>query len=139
MGYFEYADEMFEKSRYDNDTKLIKTIEELRLLSVQVRKEGLLSVEDDVKNIKDDFRKIIFMMMLDGIATNIHFDFGRNIIQSAGWEGVELRDMMLYNKGIAMISNGENPWIVETILNSMIGKYEFDGGFYEKTSVRKDS
>ena len=126
---FEYTDRMYIRSGYTEQYKstLTEIIEKLVDWAKMTRHEGLLSIEDDINEIEGDFYKIIFQMLIDGINADIQFDFGRNIIQTTKTNGVELRSMMLYNKGIAMINNGDRPELVELILYSMIGKYKFNG------------
>jgi flagellar motor component MotA len=124
----EYTDRNFSRSIYygDEGLKLKKTIEKLIDLSKMARHEGLLSIEDDVDKIEGDFYKLIFQMLLEGIDADVQFDFGRNIIHTTKTSGVELRNMMLWNKGIALINRGDNPWLVEKILYSMISEFTYD-------------
>jgi len=131
----DYTDEMFKKSEYEDihKPKLVKTIEQLITLAQKSRREGLLSLEEIFDEEKDEFRKMIGMFVVDGIDYDVRFIFGMNIIRTTKIIGFELRDMMLWNKGMAMIAEGHHPWIITHILYSMIGELKYDGGFFEAT------
>ena len=135
MGYFEYTDEMYKKSKYDDDTSLIKTINNIVAISKRAREDGVLSLEESIDNIQDEFKKTLMLMFVDGVPPNLIFEYGYNIIQTSEIEGTELRNMMIYNRGIVMICEGHNPKLVKQVLNSMIGLME---DWYEENSFCKD-
>ncbi len=128
MGYFEYTDEMYKESRFavEDEPKLVKTIESVVALAEQAKREGLLGVEYKIENIEGDFYKSTLQMVVDGLDVNLQFDYGKNIIREVRNDAAELRNMMLWNKGMAMLSRGEHPLTINKILNSMIGKYSFE-------------
>ena len=138
MGYFEYTDEMYKASLYtvEDEPKLMATIKSIVEIAFLARKEGLLGVECDIEKMDKDFYRTISQMVVDGTDVNLQFDYGLNLIREMRKDPAELRNMMIWNKGMALLSEGYHPYIINRVLESMIGKYSFeDAGWlsYDKS------
>jgi len=80
------------------------------------RREGLLSIEDDISNLSNSILRQGVQLVVDGT----HPNFVRNILETkiiaANPRGKELLCFLIVLEGVLMIQDGANPRLVKETL-----------------------
>ena len=103
---------------------LLDELELITNLSVISRKEGLLALEETANDMygdrmKDALKQLV-MLVVDGTDPEVIEEIGLAKYFSAGYEGYEAIQYMLYLLGALLVQQGKNPRVIEEYLLSIL-------------------
>ena len=108
----------------ENIFGLLEELKVITNLSIIGRKEGLLALEEAANSIKGDRMKDalkqLVMLVVDGTDPKVIEEIGLAKYFSAGYEGYEAIQYMLYLFGVLLIQQGANPRVIEEYLLSIL-------------------
>ena len=104
--------------------KVIKAVKNVLVFNQLARKEGLLYLEESCKSLDKETEETYFaeliMLVIDGTDQELVIEYALNRYFAANLTGYEGIIYLIYTKGILMIQTGENPMLVEQILEAML-------------------
>lgn len=108
----------------ENIFGLLEELKVITNLSIIGRKDGLLALEEAANSIKGDRMKDalkqLVMLVVDGTDPKVIEEIGLAKYFSAGYEGYEAIQYMLYLFGVLLIQQGANPRVIEEYLLSIL-------------------
>jgi len=107
---------------YKEKQELIPVIDTMVKLAEKSRREGLLSIEDDIDSIDSLFIKKGLQLVVDGTDPEMVRSLLVTLIHAGGYSGVELLRRMIASDGILCIQSGERPEFIRTKLYSYLGE-----------------
>ena len=122
---FDY--QIFQKSICSTEEKnrCINLVDQLYEFSVKARNEGILSLEEDIPYVKNDFLREALKLVIDGIDPEIAAGILYNLISGGDLEGSELLELMIVTEGVLRIQQGVNPNLLKKILLSLLGARKY--------------
>lgn len=109
--------------------KIIQVIDLIFGFAHKSRKNGLISLEDDIPSLDSPFMKRGLSLVVDGTDPDTVRHILRTGIYAGRFKGRELLERMVMADGISAIQAGENPDLIRVRLYAYLGE-EFG---YEKT------
>lgn len=104
--------------------KVINSVKNVLEFHTVARKEGLLALEEECESLNKETEEKYFAELLtlvvDGTDSILVNEYALNRYFAANITGYEGIIYLIYYKGTLMIQTGENPMIVEKILESML-------------------
>jgi hypothetical protein len=118
-----FDDLIFSKFDFSGVQKneLIPLIEELIRFSDKARKEGLLSLEDDLDKIKDPFLKMGIQLIVDGTDPDLVEEILERIIFFSNPSVERVLEYCIIRTGVLGIQSGNNPHVLHHQLYAYIG------------------
>ena len=110
-----------------------KLVKKIINLSEKARKQGLLSLEDDISGLESNFFQKGLQLVVDGTDPEIIKHMLEIQIFARGHRGKELLENCIIYEGVLAIQEGYNPRIVEEILLS------FFSGEFQQERVKQTS
>ena len=101
--------------------ELIPLIEELILYSEKARKEGLLSLEDDLPLLKDPFLKMGLQLVIDGTDPELVEEILERVIFFSKPSVKRVLEYCIIRTGVLGIQSGNNPHVLHHQLYAYIG------------------
>lgn len=86
------------------------------------RKEGLLMLEDQIKEEDSFFLKIAIELVVDAVEPDSVKEILQHLILADDYSGVELLSRLLITEGALAIQNGDNPQVLKERLTAMLGE-----------------
>lgn len=86
------------------------------------RKEGLLMLEDQIKEEDSFFLKIAIELVVDAVEPDSVKEILQHLILADDYSGVELLSRLLITEGALAIQNGDNPQVLKEKLTAMLGE-----------------
>lgn len=117
----------------DEMEECYKTVKLLINLSDKARRQGLLSLEEDIVNLESRFFQRGLQLVVDGTDPEIIKQILELQIFSRGYRGKELLESCIIYEGVLAIQQGYNPRIVEEILHSFFTEE------YQQKRVKRES
>ena len=100
----------------ENKSDIIKLINRMVTFCKDARKEGILSLEKDLPDIKDFFLSLGLKMLLSGYDAVIIKKTLNNLIIAENYQGIELLKKLIIKDGLFVLQEGYNPSVVEIML-----------------------
>lgn len=91
-------------------------------LTAIVRKEGLLLLEDQIKEEDSFFLKTAIKLVVDAVEPDSVKEILQYLILADDYSGVELLSRLLIAEGVLAIQNGDNPRVSKERLTAMLGE-----------------
>jgi flagellar motor switch protein FliG len=115
--------ELFDRAQCTREEKSPALTSALAVLHMaeRARREGILSLEEDIEDLDSAFAKALLRMVVDSTDAEIVRAFGEATIASSGWSGKELLAAMVTLEGVLMIDQGANPHVAEVMLSAYFG------------------
>ena len=114
---------------------LLPDIDLIIRLSEKSRREGLLSLEDDLKDNPDPLLRRGIMHVINGMDPERLREILERHILIGGSTGASLRRELIFMEGTLGIQSGENPRNLREILNTVIAPFENGSGVLEPDFV----
>ena len=89
-------------------------------LSNTARREGLLALEEALKENESDFLTLTALLIIDGTDPELVIEIAANEYWTKEPQGIEAMIAYFYLRGMISIQSGENPQILEKLLLSLI-------------------
>ena len=106
----------------ENKSDIIKLINRMVTFCKDARKEGILSLEKDLPDIKDFFLSLGLKMLLSGYDAVIIKKTLNNLIIAENYQGIELLKKLIIKDGLFVLQEGYNPSVVEIMLYGYLGE-----------------
>jgi len=90
-------------------------------LSRIAKREGILSLEDNIEGLTDPFLSTGLSMIVNGVAPEFFDEVMITSILSSGLKGKALLSRMIVYSGLHGISRGDDPDLVKTLLEAYVG------------------
>lgn len=119
------------------EREFINVILHLETFSEKARRDGYLSLEADINEIKIPFLKLGIHMIVDGVSKDIINDILLTRIYFSHCRGKNLLKMLLIYEGILSIRAGDNPRILLEKLFSQTRSLDFSL-FNDNENIHKD-
>lgn len=118
-----FDDLIFSKYNFSGVRKdvLIPLIEELIRFSDKARKEGLLSLEDELSKIKDPFLKMGIQLIIDGTDPDLVEEILERVILFSNPSPTRALEYCIIRTGILAIQSAHNPHVLHHQLYAYIG------------------
>lgn len=91
-------------------------------LAAIARKEGLLMLEDQIKEEDSFFLKMAIELVVDAVEPDSVKEILQKLILADDYSGVELLSRLLITEGALAIQNGDNPPLLKEKLTAMLGE-----------------
>lgn len=92
------------------------------ILAFKVRKQGLLSVEEEIAATHNAFLKIALQLAVDSTAPEHIKNIMQNWIIFGNYRGEKLLRRLIIIDGVLMLAKGDNPNHINTVLASFFGE-----------------
>ena len=118
----------------DEDRKQgIKAIHRMVALAQLARREGVLALEESVKNDTSYLLKKGITLVSDGVCPEVVRDILTTLMTYSQYTNAELLERLIYVEGALSIQAGENPRIIEEKLSTFLGEPFLAAGLYPAT------
>jgi flagellar motor component MotA len=101
-----------------------ETIEELYRFADKARRDGLLSLEDELTEEMPDFLWIGVRMMIDGEVGELIEKTLRHLLHSRAMSNGEIVERLIIIEGIRGILEAETPSVLKVVLTAFLGEAE---------------
>ena len=106
---------------YEEKKSLLKIIEQMIELANLARKEGILSLEEQIEKSDDQFFKTGLSLIVDGTDPDLVKDIMSVKITTSFKTGAELLSQFMIRDGVIAVQAGMNPRIIEAKLLAYLG------------------